>query len=125
MVGLVASKSAIPSNTALVHKAPSCAPTDLNMTLSSRSLQLSWSTPPSSCLNGLLTTFLVQVTEIATGKVIQNTSTDDYLEVTSLHPYYTYECVVAAATVVGPGPFSVAMSGRTNEDGTLRWEGWS
>jgi hypothetical protein len=61
--------------------------------------------------------FLVQITEVDTGNVYHINSTDNYLNVTSLHPYYTYECAVAVATVVGPGPFSMAMSGRTSEDG--------
>ena len=125
MVGILA--SAIPSlfhHIDLVHTVPSCAPSIVYLNFSPRSVQLNLNALPFNCCNGLLTQYLVRITENNTGNILtKNFSIDPLrpnppLNVTSLHPYYTYECVVAAATVVGPGPFSVAMSGRTNEDGT-------
>ncbi|KAL5477126.1 hypothetical protein EMCRGX_G023872 [Ephydatia muelleri] len=101
---------------------PSCAPNVVSLKFSPRSIQLNLNAPLFNCWNGLLTQYLVQITENNTGNILtKNFSIDPLrpnlpLNVTSLHPYYTYECVVAVATVVGPGPFSVAMSGRTNED---------
>ena len=107
----------------LVHTVPSCAPNIVTLKFSSRSVQLNLQPLPFNCWNGQLTQYLVRITENNTGNIINKTFLiqplllDLNLNVTSLHPYYTYECVVAAATVVGPGPFSAAMSGRTNEDG--------
>ena len=39
------------------------------------------------------------------------------MNVTSLHPYYTYNCTVAAETSVGIGPFSSPVVIRLPESG--------
>lgn len=41
------------------------------------------------------------------------------LLVTQLHPYYWYECSVAAETSSGRGPFTPAITLRTMEDGIV------
>lgn len=39
------------------------------------------------------------------------------LQINMLHPYYIYNFIIAAATVVGLGPFTSVISGLTPEAG--------
>ena len=54
--------------------------------------------------------------EIETGRVVQQNSTIPSLQVSMLHPYYTYEWNVSAYTVA-EGPHTNFSSVTTPEDG--------
>lgn len=54
--------------------------------------------------------------EIETGRVVQQNSTIPSLQVSMLHPYYTYEWNVSGYTV-GEGPHTNLSSVTTPEDG--------
>ena len=102
-----------------VHAVPSSAPLRLvGQAVNSERILLSWDLPEPAGRNGIVTGYTIQVHEVATGSVFSYNLTNhtDFL-VESLHPYYDYECSVAAATVVGFGPLSGPVTIRTNESG--------
>lgn len=100
--------------------APSIAPANVRgFAPDHSSISLEWDAPPVFLLNGILTAYIVNVTERETGNIfVRNTTTPSIL-LDSLHPHYVYECRVAAYTVEA-GPFStvfavqVLMAGKEN-----------
>jgi len=106
-----------------------------NMTvdaISSTQILLSWKSPPSDVQNGRIRSYAIFVLEIQTNTSLTyevntsltyevNTSltyevnTGGRLQVGSLHPYFEYECSVAAVTI-GPGPYTSPLSVETFED---------
>lgn len=86
------------------------------MALSSTSLNISWAPPDSNEQNGVIRYYIVNMIELQSGDH-HNFSVDGTgLLISSLHPYFNYECSVAAVTV-GLGPFSNATIVRTFQDG--------
>ena len=71
-----------------------------------------WQPPPPVDINGVLLYYDVIVEELETGQIHQISAPIPELRMNSLHPYYTYECKVAAFTV-GLGPFSSPFSVQT------------
>ena len=97
--------------------APSAPPEDLIAeNVSSTSFVLSWTPPPISQQNGIITKYTVNITEIEISSLTVLTSTNTSLLVLSLHPYYTYDCAVSAYTVDN-GPYSEMLTITTSEDG--------
>ena len=112
---------------------PTEAPRNVSVTVnSSSSIILEWERPSPEEENGLLVRYHVIIIEI------QIHYTDDGTEITgmqrylnrtynvsegraqlidSLHPDYNYTVRIAAATEPGIGPFSDAMTVRTEMDG--------
>ena len=84
--------------------------------LSSSSLMLTWLPPPPGSHNGIIREYRINITEIQTGNTFLLSSTSLTIAVTSLHPYYTYECTVSAYTVA-TGPFTEPTIITTPEDG--------
>ena len=85
----------------------------------SESITLSWSPPDMQSRNGIITGYLINVTEIETGETFQVSSATTNLVIQSLRPFTTYVCVIAAETSAGTGPFSISLTVRTNEAGRL------
>ena len=56
----------------------------------------------------------MQIREIESGDALQLTSNTTQITVTNLHPFYNYNCSVAAETV-GIGPYSERLSVQLNE----------
>jgi len=77
-----------------------------------------WDLPLAEDRNGIIISYLINVTGIETGEQLQLTSDSESVNVTALTPYTTYFCIVAASTVVGTGPFSRGVSIQTLEAGT-------
>ena len=101
--------------------APSAPPEGLFAArVSSTSFVLSWSPPPTSQQNGIIREYTVNITELQTGNSIILNSTSTSVSVLSLHPYYTYGCVVSAYTVES-GPYSEVFTITTSEDGMLHF----
>ena len=99
--------------------APSSSPQNLTGTsISSDTITLSWSPPPTSDTNGVIREYRINITEVETGRVFLLTSTTTSITVQSLHPYYTYQCTVSTYTV-GVGPYTTIFRIRTPEDGEL------
>ena len=86
--------------------------------VSATSLLLSWSSPLVSTHNGMIRMYTVRVLETETGAEFYHNSTDTTTALGSLHPYYTYECSIAAVTVAY-GPYSESITVQTEEDGRL------
>lgn len=68
--------------------------------------------------NGILRHYLVSVLELETGETDVYTAGATQLNISGLHPYYTYTCMVAAVTI-RIGPFSQSVSIITPQDGDL------
>ena len=81
----------------------------------SRTISLSWDPPSLDEHNGIIREYLVNITEVDTGRTFERSSTVESLVVTSLHPYYSYSFTIAAITV-GLGPFSEAVVVQTPQD---------
>ena len=103
----------------ILFSAPSAPPEELvAVNVSSTSFVLFWSPPPTNQQNGIIREYTVNLTELQTGNSIVLNSTSTSVSVLSLHPYYTYKCVVSAYTV-GSGPYSEVFTITTLEDGML------
>ena len=82
---------------------PSGPPQDFIITVTSHSINLTWSPPLPSQLNGVITSYLINC---SSGDNIINTTrtSSTSLTITGLEPFTNYTCSVSAATVVGDGP---------------------
>ena len=98
--------------------APTAPPEQLSTIISSRSLTLMWSPPPFEETNGVIQYYSLSITEFESGQVLTMTSLSVVAVINDLHPYYTYECTVAAYTV-GLGPYSSSVTILLNEEGTV------
>ena len=81
---------------------------------SSTSLRLHWNPPPYQHQSGRIQNYRIR---IMTNTLRQFTTNRTWLDVSSLHPYSTYWCTVAAITVA-QGPQSTPITVQTNQDGT-------
>ena len=96
---------------------PTSAPVHLQGNgVNSTSLQLRWEPPPLADQNGVIRSYHINISVAETGSVLQLTSQTTALNISGLHPYYTYTITVAAVTI-GPGPYGVAVIIRMPEDG--------
>ena len=68
-------------------------------------MMLAWDPPLLEVRNGIIQQYMIRVTELETGRVWNLSTPAMSITITSLHPYYTYNCTVAAVTS-GTGPFS-------------------
>jgi len=102
-----------------IHTVPSSYPTNpTGSATNSRTVVLSWNSPPSDQQNGIIREYRVNITEVATGRMFQRVSATTTIEITSLHPFYIYEWKVSAFTV-GEGPYTSMLTISTPEDGKL------
>ena len=98
---------------------PTSAPLGLRVNATaSHSLVLAWELPPLEDRNGRIRQYQVRLTEIETGDILQLVSTSTQVNVSNLHPFYNYNCSVAAETIA-VGPFSDAILVRLDEYSTL------
>ena len=81
------------------------------------SIYLSWEPPEDDQKNGIILRYIIRVVPVNGGTTIYLNSTETSATVTSLRPYTLYDCSIAAATSVGRGPFSSAITVRTDEAG--------
>ena len=99
--------------------APTLAPEGVVLTaIDSRTLLLSWMPPPFEHQNGIIREYRVNITERETGMAYHLTTAATSLTVPSLHPFYTYNCTVAAFTIA-EGPYSFEVNITMPEDGTF------
>jgi len=69
-----------------------------------------WDTVAPENRNGIIRHYLVSVLEVETSEMSTYTTVSTQLNISSLHPYYTYICGVAAVTItVGPSSQSVSI----------------
>jgi hypothetical protein len=88
---------------------------------SSTSLFLRWEPPELEDQNGIIIGYVVNVTAVETGMIFQlsSSSSDSSLMASGLRPFTTYICRIAARTAVGVGPYSIAVTAVTQQDGEL------
>lgn len=100
--------------------APTEAPQILSgFSTTSQSIYLAWTPPDTLSQNGIIRQYYVNVTDLQTGGVQLYTSRSPEIEITNLHPYYSYEVRVSAYTVA-LGPFSEHLTIRTLENGRYK-----
>ena len=101
-------------------KVPSGSPENLTLVFpSATSIILRWEPPAINLQNGNITEYVINMTEVETGTLQQFEVAGGatQLQIDMLHPYYIYNFIIAAATVVGLGPFTRVTSGLTPEAG--------
>ena len=96
---------------------PSTPPQDLSgIAQSSTFLTFIWSPPPSIDINGIIQYYVVMVSEQETGRFWSFFAIDTNINLASLHPFFNYECQVAAFTIAS-GPFTSNVIVQTLEAG--------
>ena len=83
--------------------------------LDSSTIVLGWDVPGPPH-NGIIREYRLNITEVETGRVLQEVAATTTLTIGSLHPDYSYEWIVTAFTV-GVGPYSASSRVTTPEDG--------
>lgn len=103
----------------LLFVAPSVAPTNVRgLAINHSTISLEWDSPPTLLLNGILTAYIIDVTERETGYTFERNTTTTSIILDSLHPHYVYECRVAAYTIES-GPFSTVFAVQVLMAGTI------
>ena len=98
-------------------EAPSAPPQSLSaIAISSTVVMLTWSSPPLIDINGIIRNYVIRIKERQTSQVWIFQTTNSHINITSLHPYYNYECNVAAHTIA-TGPYTNPVSVQTMEAG--------
>lgn len=84
---------------------------------SSTSITLSWQAPLADLQNGIIRSYYISVVELETGNIrpFVTSGVDRVLVVNLLHPFYNYNCSIAAYTI-GLGP-SIFVSVQTLQEG--------
>ena len=100
-----------------LHAAPGGPPESVSaQPLDPTSLVVSWEPPQLEVRNGVIQQYTIRITELETGVVTTLYTEATSMNVTSLHPYYTYSCTVAAETSA-IGPFSYPVQIQLPESG--------
>ena len=76
-----------------------------------------WDPPLAEEQNGVIISYVVNVTAIETAEMFQLFSETNSILVATLSPFTTYSCFISASTSIGNGPFSTIITLRTPEDG--------
>ena len=79
------------------------------MAIDDTNVILEWDALPATQTNGILTAYIVDVTERETGIVFSRNATGTSIILTELNPEYLYECRVAGFTME-VGPFSAIFA---------------
>ena len=85
--------------------------------VNSSTVQLSWSPPPPSDQNGVITVYTISLVNMNTNQGSEYTTSHTSITISSLNPFTTYHCAIAANTTVGMGPLSNSIPFLTDEDG--------
>lgn len=89
---------------------PSAVPTAMPRTpsgiaISPTLITLNWIPPPAIDINGLIRFYLVEVTEVVTGRFFTFHAVETFINIGPLNAGYVYRCRVAAYTIA-LGPFT-------------------
>ena len=88
--------------------APTGPPRNLTVIfVSSVSVKLTWSEPSADLQNGVIISYLLNITSQQSDEVVSYTSNTTSLHVLGLKPFVSYSCVVSAVTSVGIGPYTL------------------
>ena len=86
--------------------------------MTSRSISLTWDPPTAANQNGIVHTYIINMTVLESGENVQLMSNSTDRDFVMLHPYYTYAFIISAVTI-GPGPPSAVHNVITAEEGNL------
>ena len=91
-----------------------------SLATSSTTATISWLPPPDEHQNGRIVYYMLIITDLGfgTNDVVLN-STAMSSTATNLQEFNNYSCIVAAATTVGLGPYSLPIMFTTLQDGIL------
>lgn len=78
---------------------------------------MSWTAPYIEDRNGIIREYRVNLEEVESSQRLTYSTTNTFITVQSLHPFYTYRCGVSAFTV-DTGPFTNFTEVTLPEDGT-------
>ena len=96
---------------------PSSAPVSLQgSAVNSTTIQLQWEPPPLADQNGVIRSYIINISVTENGSSFQQTSETTALYISNLNPFYTYTLTVAAVTI-GPGPYGQVLTVQMPEDG--------
>ncbi len=87
--------------------------------MNSTALTLTWEPPVFEEINGAIREYSISMIEVDTSASFQFVSVATQLDISDLHPYYTYLFQVAAETVA-LGPYSATISVQLPQDGKPR-----
>ena len=100
---------------------PTAPPTvDTYSAVDPTTLFLSWSAPPLHQQNGIIRHYYVSLAELETEAILNYTTANENMTVTSLHPDYHYQIEISAVTV-GTGPTSTPVTVQMPEDGKSQY----
>ena len=85
--------------------------------MTSSGVELSWDQPVLNERNGIITGYVLLLTNQKTGSEIYHNSTTNFIFIGMLSPFTAYTVIIAAATEIGAGPYSPQLSFHTDEDG--------
>ena len=93
---------------------PTGAPLNISaVPIGSTSVLLTWEAPRADTQNGIVRSYNISVVELESGEEwsLLSPGSDTYRIVTSLHPFYRYNCTVAAYTIAtGPTGSTVVQT---------------
>ena len=97
--------------------APSSAPHEISaQAISSTRFTITWLPPLEDDVNGIITGYTVLIYEVDTNTTNIYNTTYANITLSSLHPFYSYQCYVAGSTVAA-GPFSDPVIIKTLQTG--------
>ena len=76
-----------------------------------------WGPPPTDQQNGVIVGYTINLTILETSEDFLLFSNTTSLFVDDLIPFRTFQCIIAAVTNVGIGPYSSVFAITTPEDG--------
>ena len=103
----------------ILNAVPSGPPRNVSATfISSTSFSLSWTPPEEESRNGMIRSYVVNLTDTSDGttRVVTTTGASNRVTISGLEPFTMYSVVVAAHTIA-IGPFSATVQLMTLEDG--------
>lgn len=99
--------------------APIAAPQQVTVFKNSTYLTLSWNPPPFEDTNGLIQYYIILVTELDTNTSLPPvTSFSTEITLNDLHPYYIYQCMIAAYTSA-IGPYTSPVTVQLDQEGKI------
>ena len=76
-----------------------------------------WTEPPIDAHNGIILSYNIILMVTNTMDTLSVNTTSTSVNITGLHPFYTYSLRVASMTIYGAGPYSDDVLVTTPEDG--------
>ncbi len=86
--------------------------------MTATNIHLSWAPPPEGTHQGVIRSYKLNVTELATDVKFSNDTENTQFVLDSLHPFYIYEIIIIAVTVEEGSNYTTVVV-QTSEAGRL------